>query len=414
MNARKLTICGLSILLMLSFFLPWVAVGQEAQGLSPFRLATGVDFPYYSAYPILFLLLLIPAAIAVLSFTRLSSGKLMLIAFAGLLSLTVFNIHFVYGLDHRLHADTAMFYWLAVAINVALIGTLFYAARSEKEVKSVENTDPTYSQTHKLVTVSILLAMAVVVGLFAINIAIGGVNALRISFAGIFNNITAILFGPFFGGAQRALHDVINHFLRPQGAFLWPVTVVAFLRGAGTGWMWLKVRNVRPRVYSVMYTIIFVSILAFGVTNLIIQLAFPESAYIAAITPRENQGLFFSVAYYLASWGLIVSGIIGLVPQFVVYKLTRKTENNLFYDRFIKFLVAVLVPGLFFNSVNSLVIFFAAVSPAAFTRGFVYWWAPRFFEELISSIIIVYVMVLLMQIFEITTKRKIIHKTREG
>jgi len=254
----------------------------------------------------------------------------------------------------------------------------------------------------------LLLAMAVVIAIFSIAVNIGGAPALRISFAGIFNNTSAILLGPLYGGIARGLQDMISHFLRPMGAFLWPITVVAILRGAATGWVWLKLRNVRPHIYSVIYSVVFAAIFAFGLFNLFMQLVFPDAIYVTAIAPREGEGLFFPVAYYLASWGLIAAGLIGLVPQFIVYKLTRKTQNNIFYHRFIKFLVAVLVPGLIFNSVNSMIIFLTAVSPAAFARGFVYFWAPRFFEEIITSTIMVYIMVVLLGVYETAMRRKIV------
>lgn len=379
---------------------------------SPFNLALGVDFPYYGQYPALFLLLLLPAMLNALAFTKVFASKLMLVpAAASLFALTIFNMYFAFGLNYRGFVESTIFFWLAIILHVLMLAAVFFNAREAKEAKVVENISPPYNSLQRTVIVAMMLALAVVIGLYAITINIGGVNALRISFSGIFNNISAIFFGPFFGGIQRALQDIINHFMNPGGAFLWPVTVVAFLRGAATGWMWLKVRNVRPKIYSRAYTVIFSAIFVFGLFNLFMQLVFPEAAYVTAIAPREGQGLFFSTAFYLASWGLIAAGLIGLIPQFVVYKLTRKKADNAFYNRFIKLLVAILAPGLLFNSINSLIIFFTAVSAAAIDRGFVYWWAPRFFEELLTSTIIVYVMVILINVYEKAMRRKL--ETRE-
>ncbi|MCL2377323.1 MAG: ECF transporter S component [Defluviitaleaceae bacterium] len=414
-NVVKLLVCVLAVLAAVAFFAPWVSVYSEevvhTTTYSPIALALGVGFPYYNAYPLVFAFVLIPLVIAALGFTKLPYGIKMLAAMGGLLAVTAFNMYFAFGMAYRPYASATPVFWLVVAVYVAMAALLFYAARASKEIVIIENVDPPYNKVQKLVTAAVLLSMAVVVAFFAITIPVGGTPALRISFAGLFNNTTAILFGPVFGGIQRALQDMLSHFMRPMGAFLWPITVVAFMRGFATGWVWLKVRNVRPKVYSVMYTAIFSVILAFGLFNLFAQFVFPDSAYVMALTPRQGEGLFFATAYYISSWGLIAAGIIGLVPQFAVYKLTRKTGNSLFYGRFIKFLVAILLPGLFFNSVNSVIIFLTAVSPAAFTRGFVYFWAPRFFEELITSMIMVYAMVVLVEVYEVAMKRKVVQRS---
>ena len=411
----KLAICGLSTLAVAAFFVPWISVYSEevmfTVTYSPIALALGVGFPYYGAYPLVFAFLLIPMAIAALGFTKLPYGIKTLAAMGGLIAITIFNMYFAFDMAYRSYAAVTPVFWMVIIIYVAIAALLFYAARANKEIAVIENVDPPYNNVQKLVTAGLLLSMAVVVAFFAITIPIGGTPALRISFAGVFNNTTAILLGPIFGSIQRALQDMLSHFMRPMGAFLWPITVVAFMRGFATGWLWLKVRNVRPKVYSALYTAIFAAILIFGLFNLFAQWIFPESAYVMALTPRQGEGLFFATAYYIASWGLIVAGIIGLVPQFVVYGLTRRTGNSLFYGRFIKFLVAILLPGLFFNSVNSVIIFLTAVSPAAFARGFVYFWAPRFFEELITSMIMVYAMVVLVEVYEVAMKRKIVQRS---
>ena len=414
--AVRLTIAALSIIAAGLFFVPWVSVFNEetlyTAAYSPFRLFRGVGFPYYGAFYTQIVHLITALVIAGMA-TKATFKRILIIAGGGLAIITSFNMQFVFSLDYRAYAASTVFFWLIVIAYVAMAGLAVYGMRQTKESVPVENVDPPYNQAQKLSITGLLLAMAVIIALVSIPIYVGGVAAVRISFAGIFNNTTAILFGPLFGGVARALQDMISHFVRPMGAFLWPITVVAFLRGAATGWMWLKVRNVRPKIYSVMYSVMFSAILAFGLINLFMQLVFPNSAYVLALMPRQGEGVFRAAAYYISSLGLIAAGLIGLLPQFIVHRLTRKTNNTPFYDRFIKFLVAILVPGLIFNSINSVIIFLTAVSPAAFQRGFVYFWAPRFFEEIVTSTIMVYIMVVLMQVYEMAMKRKIVECTRE-
>jgi len=401
----------LALLLAGAFFVPWVNITYDyapTTAFSPWCLAIDAGFPYYNSHPVVFILLAIPLALLVLSFTKLSYKKMLTLAAAGVLVVTIFNIYFAHGLDYRQYVAPAGFFWLMLVVYGALMVALLYGMIYNKEMTVPENVLPSYSRHQKMATAAIMLSLAIIIHLYAsYTFYLGGAPMLRISFAGIFNNTTAILFGPFFGGVQRLLHDMAGHFLRPQGAFLWPITLVAFMRGAATGWMWLRVRNVRPGVYSRAYTAVFAALLVFGIVNLFVQLLWPESAYVVAMTPRENN----IIVHFIASWGLIITGIVGLVPQFVVYKLTRKNNDNFFYGRFIKFFAAVMIPGLLFNSLNTVVLFFTVVGPVTIGRGFLYFWVPRFFEELLTGTVIVYVMVILLTAYEKALGRKIVQKT---
>ncbi|MCL2854418.1 MAG: ECF transporter S component [Defluviitaleaceae bacterium] len=383
------------------------SVHVVVEHLSPLQIATQAHFPFESTYPVVFLLLVFPIVVLALVFTKLPFKRLMLPAFVGILAMTAFNVHF--GVDFHANSGTAVLFWPLAITYAILLFVIFLGILANKEIPPIENVIPNYTATQRTVIIGIMLGFSLVISLVAsITIPIGGVPMVRISFAGIFHNVVAILFGPFFGGVQRAAADLLVHFIRPLGAYLWPITVVAFLRGFTIGWLWLKVRNVPPKVYSIAYTAVFGLFFVFGMVNLIAVNIFPDSAYTAIITPNLPNPDNTFIIPHITSIGFMGAGIIGLVPQLVIYLVTKKSGNTAFYSRFIKLMVAIVVPGLFFNWLNTVILVFTVIGPATRAAGFMYFWLPRFFEELTTGLIVTYAFTMLMEVYELAMKRKLV------
>jgi len=388
----------------------WIAENAGADGLvarasySALDFARGTQILYDGSYPIVFVLLILPAIVLVLSLVWPAHKIMLAVALLGLLSKTIFITHFAHGLHYRNFAEIMIFFWIVIISYVVLIAAIFFRMVASLKLQPPVNTNPPYSHVQKITIAAILLSMAIMLSMMAsIVVPIAGTPLMTISFSGIFHNTVAILFGPLFGGIQRALADVIMFVIRPLGPFLWPLTVTAFLRGASIAFLWIKVRGIKPKVYSIGYSITFAALLAFGLFNLSAQLLFPDSAYVAILTPNPN-----NIVRHTSSFGFIIAGIVGLVPQIIIRKVTKKTGNTLFYDRYIKLLVAIVVPGLVFSTANTYILFLTAIGPNTIALGFTYFWIPRIFNELIISMINVYVLVLLLGVYEKAMKRKII------
>jgi len=378
------------------------------RSLSPFQIATEAHFPLDGAQPWLFLLIIAPVVLIAMAFTKLPFKKLMIPATVGVLAITIFNI--TYGIDFHDNTGTAAMFWPLIITHAALFFAIFLGIILHKELPPIENILPNYTSTQRTVIIGIMLGFSLVISLVAsITVPIGGVPMLRISFAGIFHNVVAIFFGPFFGGIQRGAADLLVHFLRPLGPYMWPITVVAFLRGFTVGWLWLKVRNIAPKVFSIGYTAAFGAIFLLGVVNLIFINVFPETAWAIFWAPEHlpNANNVF-IMPYITSFGFMGAGLIGLIPQLIIHLVTKKSGNRKFYGRFIKMVVAILIPGLIFNSLNTVILVFTVIGPATRAAGFIYFWIPRFFEELVTGIIVIYFFTLLLEIFELAMKRKLV------
>lgn len=461
----RMMACVISLLLGLSFFVPWVSshdditvqaggevlqihhrmalsileadtgdiltISGEAVEITPevvasvniettrhysaFELARGVDFPYFASFPIVFLLPVIPLAIAILVLTKSSFKKLSYIAISGIVAITIFNMYFVHGLDYRQNVETASLFWLVAAAYAVLLALLFFGAMQKKEFKSEENISPPYVPLQKTIISASVLSLAIVVSLMTtIPIFAGGIMMMRISFTGIFHNIVAIMFGPFYGGTVRALSDIIMFNLRPPGGpYLWPLTVTAFFRGVLIAIFWIKIRNIRPKAYSVGYTVICVFLLIFGAANLISVLFFPDSAYTVALGPEFLSASNRELMPVVLSYGFAGTGAIGLLVQFLIYKLTIKKYGSIFYERFIKLFVAIGIPGFIISTINTYILFVTVVGMTTINAGFMFYWLPRIFNETVTNLLNVYILVILMGIYEKAMKRRIVQSTEK-
>lgn len=98
------------------------------------------------------------------------------------------------------------------------------------------------SRTKKIILSALLLALAIVVNRFRIVIPFGGVPFLKLSLSGPLLKLVAIAIGPMYGGLVPALSDFIGAMTNPIGGYVWLFTVVAFVKGWFTGWLW-KITN---------------------------------------------------------------------------------------------------------------------------------------------------------------------------
>ncbi|MCR5264777.1 MAG: ECF transporter S component [Clostridiales bacterium] len=91
----------------------------------------------------------------------------------------------------------------------------------------------------KITLSAMFLALALAVKLIGgFYIPIFGGNGMRVGFAGVFTFFPAILFGPVYGAMVSGLLDILGYVLKPDGAYLPLLTVMAAVGGALKGLIW--------------------------------------------------------------------------------------------------------------------------------------------------------------------------------
>lgn len=103
---------------------------------------------------------------------------------------------------------------------------LFLFSDSLKEFKKIRT----------LTTVSLLTAVAVVLGFFSITLG----DYIKISFAFIANEMVGMLFGPVVGSIMGGVTDILKYIVKPTGPFFFGFTFNAILGGLIYGIMLYK------------------------------------------------------------------------------------------------------------------------------------------------------------------------------
>lgn len=93
---------------------------------------------------------------------------------------------------------------------------------------------------------ALLLAINTVLGAYAIMIG----EFIRIGFSFVALAMVGMLYGPIFGGIFGALGDIINYFVRPQGAFFPGFTLNGILTGVIYGIFFYRKKITLKKVIS--------------------------------------------------------------------------------------------------------------------------------------------------------------------
>lgn len=136
------------------------------------------------------------------------------------------------------------------------------------------------SETKKICTLSMLIAVSVVLGAY-LTVRIGGGIKITFKFVTVF--IAAYFFGPTAGGIVGIVSDIIAYVLSPTGAFLPQVSAIEFVYGFIFGIMFYK-KNISVFKIVVCAAIQMLIINLFGTSYVLKE--FFGGNYFAAISAR--------------------------------------------------------------------------------------------------------------------------------
>jgi len=122
----------------------------------------------------------------------------------------------------------------------------------------------------RMIATSVFLAIALILRTyFSTYLTFMGAQGARVGIHGIFIIMPAILFGPFYGAVASGLGDLLGHFIRPSGPWLWQMTIIMTLGGFVRGWAWRLLRGRNPVSMRVAVIAITVLFLGFGSLTMI-------------------------------------------------------------------------------------------------------------------------------------------------
>lgn len=247
-----------------------------------------------------------------------------------------------------------------------------------------------------VVMTALLTAIAVVVNLFKVDLPIAGAPVMRISFAGPFVRLAAILFGPIYGGAAGGLLDIISFVIKPSGAYIPPLTVTAILNGVGVGMLWIAMKKIDSEKLKRGYIVFFASIAVLGVVNFVSKTFMPESLLGKFILSIGKKASYSAEGFIIAA---VIGFVLLMVTEFVAKK-NQYTDQN-----FLKVIITIGIPSLLTTTINTEIL--RLFIPALSNKMFLIILIPRLLEDLIMVPIQAYIIILLINVYKQVSKKEI-------
>ena len=238
------------------------------------------------------------------------------------------------------------------------------------------------NQIYRLTLTSLLIAIALVLSLFNYMFYFSGGAGLRISFSSYISVIPSFLFGPLYGGITMGITDILAFLIKPDGAFMLPLTITAIVGGIMRGYLWRFVKG--KKIKPLLCIIIFSLITAFGVIN-----------YFAANGAGDYSEFLKGFDKKLPFLTLlpIIIGCLSLVFALINY-LLKKTK---FYsDEYVNVIMVLLPVNIIITTINTilLMIFIPSLGQLAFSMFYI----PRLIEEVANTSVQSYVVSYLLKL----------------
>jgi ECF transporter S component (folate family) len=298
-------------------------------------------------------------------------------------------------------------------------------------------------RTEKMSITAMMLAFALALKYFSIELPLMGSNGLRFGFAGIFTAFPAILFGPLYGGITSALTDLLGFFMKPTGDYNFLFTLMGFVGGFLKGLLWLLFKK-SGRGLAKAARWIFLGIMCFflvfglsvtvslnrdGITHGIIAHTedIPEkdnmttrieagevgapTKFVGMLTSSKGAKTYqksFATNANLAGIGIAAVGAAGLifmgVKTLLRLRAKKKDPEALKKDNdvFIKILFSILISGIVVTTINSKIL----IELYGIKAPFVVYWLPRLAEEIIVCSLQAYVIAVIYKACEKLFRRK--------
>lgn len=238
------------------------------------------------------------------------------------------------------------------------------------------------NQTKKLVITSLFIAIGLVLSMFRQMVYFGGGGGMRLSVSGYITTLPSFLFGPLWGAMTNGICDILSYLIKPEGAYLFPLTVTAVLGGAMRGFGWIMIKN--KKISYTAFWVVFAAFIIFGAVNLF---------FVGGDTPYSNFLQSFKKNTPFLTCAPITFGAVSCV-FLLVNKLLERTK---FYSEgYLNVLCVLMTVNIIVTTLNTfiLMIFVPSLSKLAFS----YFYIPRLVQEIASTSVQSYVVSYLLKI----------------
>ena len=221
-------------------------------------------------------------------------------------------------------------------------------------------------QIYSMVLTALFIAAGIVLSYLNPMIRFGdGGAGMRISFSSYISVIPSFLFGPLYGGAAMGIIDVFLAIFKPDGPFLFPLTVTAILGGVLRALFWKIFKT--KKLHFLPFLSAFIVIFLFGLINMLIKDS--NFAYSQFISGFGKKTMFFT----------LVPMIIGIVSGAVLI-ISKTVFPN---EKYLNVFAALLPANIIITTLNTaiLLLLVPSLSHLSFTVFFI----PRLIEEITST-----------------------------
>lgn len=237
--------------------------------------------------------------------------------------------------------------------------------------------------TKSMVLCALFIAMAVVLSLFDIPIPFAGATGMRISISGFVSKLPAILYGPLIGGICSGLMDIISHVVKPEGPFMWQLTLTAMSGGVMVGFLSKFLNRVFKddksieKVFLISGCIIGIT----GAINLMCLSFAPDSVYSQFMLKlgTTSKGV---ARYDFVTYGLLIVFVVALIAYITNYIYKKKTTQH---SHFIVVFTALFISNIIVTTLNTFVL--RQLIPSLGGMAFWVYYIPRLVEEVVMTVI---------------------------
>ncbi|AVM70314.1 hypothetical protein C3V36_14310 [Lachnospiraceae bacterium oral taxon 500] len=252
----------------------------------------------------------------------------------------------------------------------------------ENKIKDESNLNNKNSNSiFMLVFSALCLALSLMLKAFNMFMPVG-IPILRIGFNGPPLKIVGVLFGPLYGGLAAGLSDFLGYVLMDKSGnfYLYQLTITAILSGIGVGLLWRYFKTKTMRTVQLQYLGAMAVLLVYGIVSFGLTYGRPEAA-------KQVGG----------SIVIIVSGLVGVILYFINSAIVRRQKMKRFGEYFFQMFLAVTIPGLVFNWVNTYIlmeIFFKDKNKDMFLFGLMRS-AVQLLESYYNVFVVLFIVILL-------------------